>query len=224
MADNYLEFSETLDTLTPEEAAWLEQQLGEDQDTGCPVFLLNYEDRDPDDTDCGFAYSFEESDGIRHLWLYADESGNADHAAHLVQKFLKQFRPDQCWSLTYATTCSKLRVGEFAGGAVFVTADEIRTQNAYDFIEDCTKAFQRQIEVRRLVQEAERLGIQPEGLDDAVHDAASVPASSVNNGGLDEQIAYLVKQFGFAAAEETIKGLAEANNREEGEDHGTALS
>jgi hypothetical protein len=56
-----------------------------------------------------------------------------------------------------------------------------------------------------------------------MHDAASVPASSINNGGLDEQVAYLVEQFGFAAAEETIKGLAEANNREEGEDHGTAL-
>jgi hypothetical protein len=58
-----------------------------------------------------------------------------------VQKFLKKFRPDQCWSLTYATTCSKPRAGEFGGGAVFVTADEIKWQNAYDFIEDQRAAF-----------------------------------------------------------------------------------
>ena len=67
--------------------------------------------------------------------------GNADNVAWLVQKFLKKFRPDQCWSLTYATTCSKPRVGEFGGGAVFVTADEIKWQNAYDFIEEQRTAF-----------------------------------------------------------------------------------
>ena len=60
----------------------------------------------------------------RHLWFYAEESGSPDNVAWLVQKFLKRFRPDQCWSLTYAATCSKPRVGEFGGGAVFVTADD----------------------------------------------------------------------------------------------------
>ena len=60
----------------------------------------------------------------RHLWVYAEESGSPDNVAWLVQKFLKKFRPDQCWSLTYSTTCSKPRVGEFGGGAVFVTADD----------------------------------------------------------------------------------------------------
>ena len=60
---------------------------------------------------------------------------------HKVQKFLKKFRPDQCWSLTYSTTCSKPRVGEFGGGAVFVTANKIKWQNAYDFIEQQRTAF-----------------------------------------------------------------------------------
>jgi hypothetical protein len=58
-----------------------------------------------------------------------------------VQKFLTKFRPDQCWSLTYSTTCSKPRVSEFGGGAVFVTAETIQWQNAYDFIEDQRVAF-----------------------------------------------------------------------------------
>ena len=142
MADNYLEFSEILDNLTVEETAWLEQQLDEDPETGCPVFLADYEDRDPDDEYCGFAYSFEECGGKRQLWVRAEESGNADHAAHLVQKFLKKFRPHECWSLTYPTTCSKPRVGEFGGGAVFVTADTIQWENAYGFIEDQRAAFE----------------------------------------------------------------------------------
>ena len=67
--------------------------------------------------------------------------GNADNVAWLVQKFLKKFRPDQCWSLTYAATCSKPRVGEFGGGAMFVTANKIKWQNAYDFIEEQRTAF-----------------------------------------------------------------------------------
>ena len=68
--------------------------------------------------------------------------GNPDNVAWLVQKFLKKFRPDQCWSLTYAATCSKPRVGEFGGGAVFVTADEIKWQNAYDFVEQEQTVFE----------------------------------------------------------------------------------
>ena len=43
--------------------------------------------------------------------------------------------------LTYAVTCSKLRVGEFSGGAYFVTADEIRQQHAYDFANEQREAF-----------------------------------------------------------------------------------
>ena len=76
------------------------------------------------------------------MWLYAEESGNPDNVAWLVQKFLKQFRRDQCWALTYAATCSKPRVGEFGGGAIFVMANKITWQNAYDFIEKQRTAFE----------------------------------------------------------------------------------
>ena len=145
MADNYLQFSESLDDLTPKEVRWLKDQLAEDETTGCPTFLKDYQERtDDDDTDCGFQYEFREgSDARRYLWICAEEHGDAERVAHLVRKFLQQFHPDQCWSLTYATTCSKPRVGEFGGGAVFVTADAIRWQNAYEFVEQQHVAFQR---------------------------------------------------------------------------------
>ena len=143
MADNYMEFSEVIENLTPEEAAWLDRQLATDANADCPAFLVDCPFHEQYDTDCGFGYSFEEHDGRRWLWICSSEGSNVEYVAHLVQKFLKQFRQDQCWSLTYATTCSKLRVGEFGGGAVFVTADEINYQSTYAFVELQQTAFQQ---------------------------------------------------------------------------------
>ena len=108
-------------------------------------FLRDNGDYDPDCDALGFGYNFDDDPDQggwgRHLWVYAEEYGNPDNVAWLVQKFLKTFRPDQCWSLTWASTCSKPRIGEFGGGAIFVTADEIKWQNAYQFIDDERAAF-----------------------------------------------------------------------------------
>jgi hypothetical protein len=167
MADNFLEFSEVVKDLTEPEEAWLKEQLQpirffgdrEYPEDAVPAeltdtepdwagvrFLRDKTDRDPDWDALGFEYAFHE-DGEpggwgRHLWLYTECWGDVDNVAWLVQKFLKTFRPDQCWSLTYSTTCSKPRVSEFSGGAVFVTADTILWQNAYKFIEEQRTAFE----------------------------------------------------------------------------------
>jgi hypothetical protein len=173
VADNYLQFSEVVAKLTEQEEAWLNEQLesirvfGEKEypEDAVPAdladkeadwsgvrFLRDKPDHDAEWDALGFEFSFCEdhdnggyvTDGWgRHLWLYAETWGDVTNVAWLVQKFLKQFRPDQCWSLSYSATCSKPRVGEFGGGAVFVTADMIRWQNAYDFIEEQRAAFGR---------------------------------------------------------------------------------
>jgi len=163
MADNYLQFSETLNDLTIEEAAWLRRQLepiavidgkeyADDDDAVANRetepsyrglrFLQDYDDPNDDADLQGFEIVFQEDEGASYAWLSAEAYGDPGRVAHLLQKFLKQFRPRQCWSLTYATMCSKLRVGEFAGGAVFVTADEILWQNNYEFIEQQREAFE----------------------------------------------------------------------------------
>ncbi len=164
MADHYLEFSETLTHLTDEQIDWLQNQLetvhvidgveytedklpdtgngGDGTWIGCRAYR-DMEDYDPGfGEDVGFDYSFSEDvdeDWGRHLWVYSEEHGRVDRVAHLVQKFLREFRPDACWSLTYAGTCSKPRVGEFGGGAVFVTATEIKYSNAWEFVEQQRK-------------------------------------------------------------------------------------
>jgi hypothetical protein len=157
MADNYLQFSETLDNLTADEESWLNEQLTPVVVIGGKEFVendpaieeLQASDADPDFTGprflrdnpnfdssfdvMGFEFAFEDRTESCILWLYSESYGNPENAAWLAQKVLKQFRPDQCWSLTYASTCSKPRVGEFGGGAVFVTANEIEWQSADDF-------------------------------------------------------------------------------------------
>jgi len=167
MANNYLQFSEVLPRLTDAERTWLTAQL----ESVCVFAGVEYADdavpaelksRDPDwrgcrafrdwpdyepsfSTDPEFQYQFcddePDLDWGRHLWLYSDECGNPDQVAQFVQKFLRQFRPHDCWSLTYSCTCSKPRVGEFGGGAVFVTADEITWQSSHDFIDEQHQAF-----------------------------------------------------------------------------------
>ncbi len=145
-------------TGTAEEETWLRQQLAyiyvfgdreyaknelpndlDPDDSEWEGFraLKGLEDRDPNCLDIDYDFNDAESE----LWIYAAESGNPDLAVHMVQRFLKQFRPNECWSLTYSWTCSKLRVGEFGGGGVFVTADEIKWDDAAGFVEKQRHAF-----------------------------------------------------------------------------------
>ena len=166
MADNYVQFSEVVPNLTKEEEAWWEHQLQwiavvdgvereVDADEGEPdgatyfgfrIFREPAERGECDQSDyLGFQHSFctdEDQPGWgRHLWIYAEDSGDPDGAALAVQQFLKRFRSRESWSLTFAATCSRPRVGEFSGGGVFVTAAEIKWQNGHDFIAQCQSEF-----------------------------------------------------------------------------------
>ena len=166
MADNYIQFSEVIPELTAEEEGWLKDQLeivyivdGKEytEDTvpgdhysdvanwvGCRA-LRDMEDYDSDaGDDAGFQYEFDDSDEEdvgRHLWLFSRDWAFIDNVAHLVRKFLGQFRPTECWSLTWSATCTKPRVGEFGGGAVFVTAERIEQQNVWEFAGQHQEAF-----------------------------------------------------------------------------------
>ena len=230
MADSYLEFSEVLTDLSPEETTWLKSQLeivyildgkeGADPADatwiGCRAYR-DMEDYDPEfGEDAGFAYSFSEdiddtvdTDWGPYLWIHSAEHGCVDRVAHLVQKFLRAFRRDRCWSLTYAGTCSKPRVGEFGGGAVFVTATDIKYCNAWGFVEEQEKRHELQKDIARLVRKAEDLNVQPEDLDDVVHDTADSLAASIDNSGIDGQIAWLVDQLGIGDVESYITNIAE---------------
>ncbi len=167
MANYYTLFSEALPHLTADEEAWLRRQLefvrvfGDseypehelpdglnlaDADwSGHRLFLTPHDyDTEYDEKRIG-EYEFRDDDQKdgwgRHLWLYAEEGGDTDLVAAMVQQFLKRFRPDQCWSMTFAYTCSSPRVGDFGGGAVFVTAADIQWEDTDCFVEQRRQAF-----------------------------------------------------------------------------------
>jgi hypothetical protein len=60
----------------------------------------------------------------------------------LLQDFLKKNRPDSYLGFEWANTCSKMRLDEFSGGAVFITADKTDWVSTYDFLETKRKAFE----------------------------------------------------------------------------------
>jgi hypothetical protein len=61
----------------------------------------------------------------------------------------------------------------------------------------------------RLADKAASAGLEPEDLDETVHDVASSVAADANNGGLEEQLAYLVEGLGAEHAERQIDDLIE---------------
>ena len=63
-------------------------------------------------------------------------------------------------------------------------------------------------DVRQLVDWARSQDIQPDDLDDAVHDNASALASGINNGGLAEQIGFLVDQQGVQETQALLTEIA----------------
>ena len=154
MADNYQLFSEIIPTLTQGERAWAERVLGCTQQPDGPddaAKILKEAGVDMDAVDLdewpGFQWSIDSPDS--ELWLYGEEFGNVSHVAEFVRAFLARFRPAACWHLTWAETCSRPRIGEFGGGAVFVTASAVKVFSPTSWIERRRKAFERPARTHR---------------------------------------------------------------------------
>ena len=47
-----------------------------------------------------------------------------------------------------------------------------------------------------IIKQLEAAGVEPHELDELVHEAKSREASAINNGGLTEQVEYLVETYG----------------------------
>jgi hypothetical protein len=114
MANNYLQFSSSISDLNKEEAEWWNARLGGDHDE---------EEDDPyADPVRDYQAEVEGENGVWSVWFYAEEFGEPAHVAHDVQEFFAKFRPEGVFTLEWAVTCSKMRVGEFGGGFVVITA------------------------------------------------------------------------------------------------------
>ncbi len=140
MAQNYLEFSEVLEDLTPEEIDWWKKEgergaelYRKAEEEG--VDVEPYEMEEPPSND----WEIEpRTDGKKNVWFHADENGDVEATASVIHRFLKAHRPIAAFTMTYAAWCSKPHIGEFSGGAVFITADGVEFQNAHGWIEEQT--------------------------------------------------------------------------------------
>ena len=138
MADNYQLFSQVISELIPKERAWLKRMLECQQPAKLQAAGFDLQAIEPDDWP-GIAWEFIDN----QLWLHGDECGNVSHVAELVRAFLARFRPNQCWQLTWAETCSRPRIGEFSGGGVFVTATGVKFCIPHDWLRLQIKKFEQ---------------------------------------------------------------------------------
>jgi hypothetical protein len=155
MANNYCQFSEVLSCGSKEEAQWvsrisqlaldysLEQvEVGPDwNDDFEPITedaKLAADIVDGGFNGCGFSFKIEDDSNV---WFYAEECGDPGFVAEIVFEYFKKFNKKECFSISYAETCERPRVGEFGGGALFVTLDGIKFMNSYTWIQEQTDKF-----------------------------------------------------------------------------------
>ena len=127
MANNYQQLSSGFKLKTIAEREWWERKLA------VPAF----EDNDEDDPDSDFNvrnYATIESDD-NFLWFHFDESGDIDALVEVLQEFLKDIDPEGAIGFSWADTCSKPRVDEFGGGAVYITATDTKWMNTDMWLE-----------------------------------------------------------------------------------------
>lgn len=139
MANNYLQFSEELE-IHRGEAPWFQcllDCLNDEMLTEC-----SHDNFGGGKIDKAFKairmwngwngyLDFEYEVRDDSVWFYSEESGEPYLVGLVVQQYFKTLikRGDPIFTLTWASWCDKLRLGEFGGGAMVVTRDhiEIRT-------------------------------------------------------------------------------------------------
>ena len=68
------------------------------------------------------------------LWL-SSEDGGVDAICAFIQHLLQKFDPLGCVTFEWSNDCSKPRVDAYGGGAALVTAEEIKTINTGEWLQ-----------------------------------------------------------------------------------------
>jgi hypothetical protein len=77
------------------------------------------------------------------VWVYSDESGSMELAAQIAQVVLQEVKDNETvFTLTGADYCSKLRLGEFGGSWVVVSAEHFDGGSTWGAAEEAKKKMQ----------------------------------------------------------------------------------
>ena len=109
MANYYLQFSAQLNYQTDAQADWLRAQL----DAAA-------------ESDEGSVASYEQEIAHKRFWLYAEEYGDPYRLKDIIAEWQTTFGITEPFVLTWAETCSKLRLDAFSGGAIAVYKGETK--------------------------------------------------------------------------------------------------
>jgi len=152
MANNYTQFSEVIEGLTPAACEWIETILcldsydGEEREKIAQMLQLEGETSDLDDWP-GFQWKIEGqgtgADCKHSLWLYAEEVCDFYQVELFVHSLICAFMPDYIFTLTAAETCSRLRCGEFGGGWMVITKDGAVGSNTWSDAEAYVKTLKK---------------------------------------------------------------------------------
>ena len=112
MANNYTSFSFQVKCPSEEAANTLEDSLGSAMDAGVEA-----------DAERWLGLEYAEAEG-NTVWIAGEEGTDLEYLADVLQDYLQHNDPEGSIGFTWADTCSKLRVDEFGGGAVFITAED----------------------------------------------------------------------------------------------------
>jgi hypothetical protein len=149
MSNNYRQFSFALNLSSKAEAVWFQKELTklsekEDKDTGgtCADYdwtVYGHEESQVRDALTGLPVP----PGPPHVWFRDNgEYGNVDQIADVVQRYFKKFCTKGYFTLSWADTCSKHRIGEFGGGFCVVTAKGQHWSNEHEFVTKHTKGLE----------------------------------------------------------------------------------
>lgn len=146
MANNYLQFALSFPLKTRAEQQWCEKTMN------ALTELLECDAEDPEEKQQlakelgalgyivlseGYDFiDFEFSISATEMHIYAEESGTPELVAAFLQQYLEKFQPEGSLWFAWATTCSKMRSGEFGGGAAFVTATSIKFLDTHAWAEE----------------------------------------------------------------------------------------
>lgn len=92
-----------------------------------------------DDEDEGLFLSVSHTIEGNSLRLYAEENGDVHAAATIIKRFLDRFDIGGGVYMSWAETCSKMRVNEFSGGSVVVTRSGFLWNNAFDIVKEAAE-------------------------------------------------------------------------------------
>lgn len=136
----YLQFSQVIPNLTDAEVAWLMKYV-EHRHRGLSIDGSEH-DFDDDVLFPNFGFKIQRSvEWGQYAWFYSSQNADISQVAEMVQEYLKAHRPDGCFSLTWAEYTDKLRPDQFDGGAIFVTADDIKTFHAGEWVREQEREF-----------------------------------------------------------------------------------